>query len=106
MVKDAETSGKRRRTPGAVLINPNSKQLPVNRYGSEQYQTIQKRRMEQKLEEYLKKSKGKFSLYKITWTIGDIRMAMFRRFLKKCVRKGTLLECKDRYGIVWYSRPD
>jgi hypothetical protein len=64
------------------------------------------RRMEQKLEGYLKKFKGKFSLGKITWTIGDIQMAMFRRYLKKCVRKGTLLEHKDRYGIVWYSRPD
>jgi hypothetical protein len=64
------------------------------------------RRMEQTLEVHLKKFKGKFSLCKITWTIGDIQMAMFRRYLKKCVRKGTLLEDKDRYGIVWYSRPD
>jgi hypothetical protein len=64
------------------------------------------RRMEQKLDGYLKKFKGKFSPGKITWTIGDIQMAMFRRYLKKCVRKGTLLERKDGYGIVWYSRPD
>jgi hypothetical protein len=64
------------------------------------------RRMEQKLDGYLKKFKGKFSPGKIPWTIGDIQMAMFRRYLKKCVRKGTLLEHKDQYGIVWYSRPD
>ena len=62
--------------------------------------------MEQKLDLYLKKCKGKFSLSKITWTIGDIQMAMFRRYLKKCVRNRTLVENKDRYGIMWYSRPD
>jgi hypothetical protein len=64
------------------------------------------KRMEQKLEGYLKKCNGKFSTGKIPWTIGDIQMAMFRRYLKKCVRKGTLREHKDQYGIVWYSRPD
>jgi hypothetical protein len=64
------------------------------------------RRMEQKLEGCLKNCGGKFNTGKITWTIGDIQMAMFRRYLKKCVRKGTLLEHKDQYGMVWYSRPD
>jgi hypothetical protein len=33
-------------------------------------------------------------------------MAMFRRYLKKCVKNRTLVENKDQYGILWYSRPD
>ena len=63
-------------------------------------------RMEKQLEGYLKKSRGKFSLYSIPSNIGDIQMAMFRRYLKKCVRNRTLVEKKDRYGIAWYSRPE
>jgi hypothetical protein len=62
-------------------------------------------RMEKQMEGYLKKSGGKFSLYSIPSNIGDIQMAMFRRYLKKCVRNRTLAEKKDQYGIVWYSRP-
>jgi hypothetical protein len=63
-------------------------------------------RMEKQLDEYLKKFKGKFSMHSITSNIGDIQMAMFRRYLKKCVKNRTLVEKKDRYGIIWYSRPD
>jgi len=63
-------------------------------------------RMEKQLEGYLKKSRGKFSLYSIPSNIGNIQMAMFRRYLKKCVRNRTLAEKKDQYGIVWYSRPE
>jgi response regulator of citrate/malate metabolism len=63
-------------------------------------------RMEKKLNEYLKKFNGKFSMNKITWKIGDITTAMFRRYLKICVKNKTLIEKKDRYGIIWYSRPD
>ena len=63
-------------------------------------------RMEKQLEGYLKKSGGKFSLYSIPSNIGDIQMAMFRRYLKKCVRNRTLVEKKDLYGIAWYSRPE
>ena len=63
-------------------------------------------RMEKKLNEYLKKFNGKFSIHKITWNIGEIQMAMFRRYLKKCVKNRTLVEKKDGYGIIWYSRPD
>lgn len=63
-------------------------------------------RMEKKLEGYLKKFRGKFNLDTIPWTIGDIQMTMFRRYLKKCVKNKTLQERKDQYGIVWYSRPD
>jgi len=63
-------------------------------------------RMEKQLEGYLKKPGGKFSLYSIPSNIGDIHMAMFRRYLKKCVRNRTLVEKKDQYGIVWYSRPE
>jgi len=63
-------------------------------------------RMKQQLEGYLKKSNGKFSIQSITSNIGDIQMAMFRRYLKICVKNRTLVEKKDQYGIIWYSRPD
>ena len=63
-------------------------------------------RMEKRLNETLRKYHGKFSIQKITTNIGDIQMAMFRRHLKNCVRKGTLVEEKDKHGLIWYSRPD
>jgi hypothetical protein len=63
-------------------------------------------RMEKHLEGYLKKSGGKFHAHSISSKIGDIQVAMFRTYLKKCVKNGTLVEKKDRYGILWYSRPD
>jgi hypothetical protein len=62
-------------------------------------------KMEKKLAEYLKKFNGKFCLEKITWRIGDISLAMFRRYLKNCVKNRTLEEKKDGYGVLWYSRP-
>jgi len=64
------------------------------------------KRMEKQLEDYLKKYKGKFTTYTIASTIGDIQMAMFRSYLKKCVRNRTLVKEKDQYGRYWYSRPD
>ena len=64
------------------------------------------KRMEKQLEDYLKKFNGKFTTYTITSPIGDIHIAMFRRYLKKCVKKKTLVEKKDPYGKYWYSRPD
>jgi hypothetical protein len=63
-------------------------------------------RMERQLEGYLKRSKGKFSMHSLSSTVGDIQMAMFRRYLKKCIKNKILVEKKDRYGITWYSRPD
>ena len=63
-------------------------------------------KMEKKLNEYLRKFKGKFSLNTTTWKIGDIQLAMFRYYLKKCVKNKTLVERKDDYGMIWYSRPD
>jgi len=63
-------------------------------------------RMEKRLNENLDKFKGKFSIEKISGDIGNIQMAMFRRYLKNCVRNRTLAEKKDKYGIIWYSRPD
>ena len=63
-------------------------------------------KMEKQLEIYLKKFNGKFTTSVITSTIGDIQMAMFRRYLKKCVKNRTLVEKKDDYGRFWYSRPD
>jgi hypothetical protein len=63
-------------------------------------------RMEKQLDGYLRKFRGKFSMYAVTSNIGDIHMAMFRRYLKKCVKNRTLVENKDQYGILWYSRPD
>ena len=64
------------------------------------------KRMEKQLEKYLKKFKGKFTTSVIPSNIGDIQMAMFRRYVKKCVNKRTLVEKKDDYGRLWYSRPD
>jgi hypothetical protein len=62
-------------------------------------------KMEKKLEGYLKKFNGKFRQDKITSRIGDISLALFRRYLKNCVKNGALLEKKDDYGLIWYSRP-
>jgi hypothetical protein len=64
------------------------------------------KRMENQLEGYLKKFNGKFSTSIITSNLGNIHMAMFRRYLKNCVKNRTLVEKKDHYGILWYSRPD
>jgi hypothetical protein len=63
-------------------------------------------KMEKQLEHYLKKYKGKFTTSAISSNIGDIQMAMFRSYVKKCVKKRTLVEKKDDYGRFWYSRPD
>jgi hypothetical protein len=63
-------------------------------------------RMEARLDEYLKRYRGKFCMDKISWKIGDISLAIFRRYLKHCVRNRTLIESKDGYGRIWYSRPD
>jgi len=62
--------------------------------------------MEKQLDDYLKKFKGRFNTSAITSNIGDIHMAMFRRYVKKCVKNKTLVEKKDRYGRYWYSKPD
>ena len=62
-------------------------------------------KMEKKLDEYLKKFNGKFCFDKFPWIIGDITLAMFRRYLKNCVKNRTLVEKKDGYGVIWYSRP-
>jgi hypothetical protein len=62
-------------------------------------------KMEKKLVGYLKKFNGKFRQDKITWRIGDISLALFRRYLKNCVKNRTLVEKKDDYGVLWYSRP-
>jgi len=85
--RDVETPISNRRRTLAITDNP-------------------EKRMEKKLNGYLKKYKGKFSMYAITSNIGDIHMAMFRIYLKKCIKNRTLVEKKDRYGIHWYSRPD
>lgn len=62
-------------------------------------------RMEKRLNEYLRRFRGKFSMNKITWKTGDITPDMFRSYLKICVKNKTLAEKKDSCGIVWYSRP-
>lgn len=62
-------------------------------------------RMEKHLNENLGKFNGKFSTDKISGDIGNIQMAMFRRYLKNCVKNRTLVEKKDKYGVIWYSRP-
>jgi len=63
-------------------------------------------RMEKRLNEHLAKFNGKFSIDKISGDVGNIQRAMFRRYLKNCVKNRTLAEKKDTYGIIWYSRPE
>ena len=63
-------------------------------------------KMEKKLNECLIKFNGKFSLNATTWKVGDIQLAMFRCYLKKCVKNKTLTERKDEYGMIWYSSID
>ncbi len=87
--------------------NPRCFENPIGSQGLARAITdSSEQRMEKQLDEYLKKFKGKFSMHSITSNIGDIQMAMFRRYLKKCVKDRTLVEKKDQYGIIWYSRPD
>ena len=83
------------------VITPvsNQRRTPATKDSLEQ-------RMEKQLDGYLRKFRGKFSMYAVASNIGDIQMAMFRRYLKKCVKNRTLVEKKDRYGILWFSRPD
>jgi hypothetical protein len=64
------------------------------------------KRLEKRLNDYLDKYDGRFSMDTISWKIGDISVAMFRRYLLTCVVKGTLKKTKDRYGRTWYSRPE
>lgn len=92
---------KTRTTYDASDVNTLMNNRTVTRAVTESLET----RMEKQLEGYLKKFQGKFSIYFIASNLGDIHMAMFRRYLKKCVQNKTLIEKKDRYGIVWYSRP-
>lgn len=60
-------------------------------------------RLEKKLNDYLARSSGKFSLSGKTWQAGDISQELFSRYLKRCVRNRTLAETKDQYGRTWYT---
>jgi len=97
--KEEKKNGGKYNTRGFETSIGNQRQTRTITNSSEQ-------RMKQQLEGYLKKSNGKFSIQSITSNIGDIQMAMFRRYLKICVKNRTLVEKKDQYGIIWYSRPD
>lgn len=46
-----------------------------------------------------------FSMETVTWKTGFVTRDMFREYLKKCVKNGTITEKKDEYGVTWYSRP-
>ena len=63
-------------------------------------------RMKKRLDDYLARHHGKFSMDTIAWTAGDISPDMFRRYLRKCVINRELTETKDRNGRTWYSRSD
>jgi|GEM_PF-876112 hypothetical protein len=63
-------------------------------------------RMKKRLEDYLLRSSGKFSMDTIAWTASDISPELFRRYLRRCVKNRELTETKDRNGRTWYSRPD
>ena len=62
-------------------------------------------RQRKALNEHLKKNRGKFCMDTIPWKTGDISQALFRQYLKKCVKSEILTEKKDRHGRIWYSRP-
>ena len=97
--KEEKNTGSRYETSDTEPPSGNQRRKPAITDTLEQ-------RMEKQLEGYLKRSRGKFSRDTITSNIGDIHMAMFRNYLKKCVKNRTLVETKDQYGILWYSRPD
>ncbi len=60
------------------------------------------KRMEKRLNDYLNKSHDRFCMDAIHWKNGDISREIFRRYLKRCVRKKVIAERKDQYGRVWY----
>ena len=62
-------------------------------------------RMEKKLEEFLKRSGGRYSITATSWQAGDISRELFTRYLKRCVKNRILVEKRDRYGRAWYYRP-
>jgi hypothetical protein len=61
------------------------------------------KRMEKRLNGCLRNSHGRFCLDTIDWMSGDITREMFRKYLKRCVRKKALAEWKDQYGRTWYT---
>ncbi len=63
-------------------------------------------RMEKRLDEYLVRGGGTFSLDTIPVHAGKLSLALFRSYVKKCVIARDLTERKDRTGRTWYSRPD
>jgi len=83
-------------TCGSPLPDPS----PTIRKKTEPLET----RLEKKLNVYLTRSGGKFCLTTKTWQAGDISKELFMRYLKRCVKNRTLVETKDSYGRIWYSR--
>jgi hypothetical protein len=63
-------------------------------------------RMERKLEEHLARHNGKFCVTTMTCRHGDNSFELFRSYLRQCVKDRSLAETKDRYGRIWYSRPE
>jgi hypothetical protein len=63
------------------------------------------KRLEAKLEECLARSGGRFCPDTLNWQAGEISREMFRNYLRRCVREGTLAEERDRFRRTWYRRP-
>jgi len=63
-------------------------------------------RLERKLDELLARHEGKFCIATMTCRYGDLPFELFRNYLQRCVKDRTLAETKDRYGRVWYERPE
>ncbi len=61
------------------------------------------KRLEKRLNDYLKKGHGRFCMNTTDWKSGDVTREIFRRYLKRCVRKKVITERKDQYGRTWYS---
>jgi len=61
-------------------------------------------RLQKTMDELLERHEGKFCISTMTCRYGDISFNLFRNYLQRCVKEGTLAETKDRNGRIWYSR--
>ena len=62
-------------------------------------------RLEKKLDVLLARHGWKLCIATMTCRYGDNSSELFRNYLRRCVKDGTLTETKDRYGRTWYERP-
>jgi hypothetical protein len=63
-------------------------------------------RLKQRLDEFIRKYNGRFSMDFVVWKTGDITPDLFRQYLKKCENNSILVKSNDRNGRIWYSVPE